>query len=139
MEKVKPGDKPKQVDNIVITCMDFRYHESIRDLLKDEHDVNIDQADQLSIGGSSTGIVDGSLMPSIQIAYDSHHTRNLYMFDHIDCGGFGSLKAFDNDAQKEAQAHFESIDKAQGIISKVMPEMVLVTYLMGLDGKPVER
>lgn len=139
MNKLTPGEKPKKVNDIVIKCMDFRYHEWISDLLDEEHDVDYDKVDQLTIGGSSLGITDGSLMPSVKIAYDKHETRKAYIFDHIDCGGFGGLESFDNDVQKEAQAHFESLDEAQAILNKAFQELVVVTYVMGLDGKPIAR
>jgi len=137
MERIKPADKPKAVKDVVIKCMDFRYHEDISRILRDNHDVNFDQVDQLTIGGSSKAVVDGSLKPSLEIAYAKHKARNVYIFDHIDCGGFGTLAAFDNDEQKEAQAHFASIDQAQAVINKMMPEFVVVSYVVGLDGEPI--
>jgi carbonic anhydrase len=105
----------------------------------DNHGLDIDQIDQLSIGGSSKGVVDGTLMPSLQIAYEKHNAKNVYILDHIDCGGFGSLQAFDNDEAKEAQAHFESLDRAQEVIKKSLPELKVITYVVGLDGEPIER
>lgn len=139
MEKIKPGDKPKGVNDVVVTCMDYRFHEVIRDLLNDEHGVDIDHADQLSIGGSSLGITDESLGSSLEIAYKEHGARRAFVFDHTDCGGFGTLEAFDNDEQKEAQAHFEKQDQAREILSNLFPELVVVTYVMGLSGEPIER
>jgi carbonic anhydrase len=139
MEKVKPGDKPTQTDNIVLTCMDHRYQEAIREILMAKHNINIDHVDRLAIGGASAAIVDGSMMPSIHIAVEKHKAKNLYIFDHIDCGGFGGQAAFDNDVDKEAQAHFESIDRAKEAVHKVLPEIVIVSYVVGLDGEPIYR
>ena len=139
MEKLKPGDKPTQVDNVVLTCMDHRYQEYIRDILLERHNVDIDHVDRLAIGGSSMAIVDGSMIPSLEIAFNKHRAKKLYVFDHIDCGGFGGQDAFDNDVDKEARAHFESIDRAQDVIHKVLPEIVMISYVVGLDGKPIDR
>lgn len=139
MAERKPRDIPKRVDHIVITCMDFRYLETINQILKDKHDINMQRVDHLSIGGSSKGVVDGSLMPSIKIGYEKHGVKNVYMFDHTDCGGFGGLEAYDNDERKEANAHFDSQDRAQEAIRKIMPEIVVVSYVIGLDGVPLEK
>lgn len=139
MEITKPADKPKTVNDVVITCMDFRYQEPIRQLLIKKHDVDIDNADRLAIGGSSKAVADGTLTPSLKIAYEKHKAKTVYLFDHIDCGGFGGLAAFDNDEQKEARAHFDSIDQAQQILNKMLPEIVVVSYVVGLDGEPIAR
>jgi carbonic anhydrase len=139
LHELKPADKPNEVNDIVITCMDHRYQEPIGKLLKEKHNVDINHVDRLAIGGSSKGVADGTLMPSIQIAFDKHHARNVWLFDHTDCGGFGGLNAFENDEQKEAQAHFESLDRAQEALHKLLPELLVVTYVIGLDGNPIER
>ncbi|HET7528998.1 MAG TPA: carbonic anhydrase [Candidatus Saccharimonadales bacterium] len=139
MARLTPGEKPKEIENIVITCMDHRYQEFIRQILMDKHGLDIDHVDRLAIGGSSTGVTDGSLMPSIQIAYEKHGAKNVYMLDHLDCGGFGGLEAFDGSEEREAQAHFESLDRATEAIHKVLPELLVVTYVVGMDGEPVDR
>lgn len=139
MARLTPGEKPKEVENIVITCMDHRYQEFIRQILMDKHSVDIDHADRLAIGGSSTGVTDGTLMPSIRIAYQKHSAKKVYMLDHLDCGGFGGLEAFGGSEEKEAQAHFESLDRATEAIHKVLPELLVVTYVVGLNGEPVEK
>lgn len=137
MSELKPAQKPQTVDNIVITCMDYRYQRVIKNILMDQHQVDIDEVDRLAIGGSSSAVADGTLMPSLKIARQKHSAQNVYIFDHIDCGGFGGLAAFDGSVQKEALAHFESLEKAKVAISAVMPELVVVTYVVGLDGEPV--
>jgi len=139
MDKLSPREKPINVKEVVIKCMDFRYHEVISQILMEEHDVNYDKTDQLTIGGSSKAIVDGTLMPSLKIAYEKHGARDIYVFDHIDCGGFGGQAAFDNNERKEADAHFESIDEAQAVLNKAFKDLVVVTYVIGLDGERVER
>lgn len=135
----KPRDIPKRMEDLVITCMDFRYLEIINQILKDRHDIDMLKVDYLSIAGASKGVVGGELMPSIEIGHKKHGVKNIWMFDHIDCGGFGGQAAYDNDERKEAEAHFESQDRAQDAIHKIMPELVVVSYVIGLDGEPIER
>lgn len=139
MMERKPRDIPKRMDDLVITCMDFRYLEIINQILKDKHYVSMLGVDYLSIAGASKGVVEGELMPSVEIGYKKHGVKNIWMFDHIDCGGFGGQAAYDNDERKEAEAHFESQDRAQEAIHRLMPELVVVSYVIGLDGEPVER
>lgn len=78
-------------------------------------------------------------MPSIEIGHKKHGVKNIWMFDHIDCGGFGGQETYGNDEHKEAEAHFESQDRAQEAIHEIMPELVVVSYVIGLDGELVER
>jgi carbonic anhydrase len=139
LEILKPSDKPSEVKDVVITCMDYRFQETMAQLLKEEHGVDILQVDRLSIGGASKAVADGIFTPSLQIASKKHYAKNVYLFDHTDCGGFGGLEAFDNDELKEAKAHFESIDRAHEVFQKVLPGLVVVSYVLGLDGKPIER
>jgi carbonic anhydrase len=139
MDRLKPAEKPSGTDSVVITRMDYRYHETIKDLLDTKHGVDIDQVDQLSIGGSSKGVTNGSLNGSIKIAYEKHGARNAYLFDHTDCGGFGGLETFNNDEQKEAGAHFEEQDRATRALKELFPDLVVVTYVIGLEGEPLSR
>jgi hypothetical protein len=117
--------------------MDHRFQEPIGELLKDEFDIDIKHVDRLAIGGSSMGVVDGSLMPSIQIAYEKHSAKNVWLFDHTDCGGFGGLQAFDNDEAREVQSHFDSLKRAKEAIHKVLPRLVVTTFVIKLDGEAV--
>jgi len=139
MEKIKPGDMSTDVENVVITCMDKRYQRAIRDLLMEKHEIDINDVDRLAIGGSSKAVADGTLTPSLNIAFAKHNAKNVYIFDHIDCGGFGGQEAFDNDVDKETQAHFESLDAAQEAIHQIVSEVVVVTYVIGPNGRPIDR
>lgn len=139
MEKLTPGETPKRTDNVVITCMDFRFQKSVKRILAENNQIDIDEVDRLSIGGPSKAIAEGVFTTSLQIALEKHGAKNVYIFDHLDCGGFGGLEAFDGSPEKEVQAHFEAFDRAHEVLGKVLPEMVVVSYLVGLDGNPVQR
>ncbi|MBX4188797.1 hypothetical protein KW792_01725 [Candidatus Saccharibacteria bacterium] len=137
MNQLKPTDKTVEVKDVVITCMDHRFQEPIVRFLKDEHEVDINHADRLAIGGSSKGVIDGTLMPSLKIAYEKHRAEKVWLFDHTDCGGFGGLEAFDRDEEKEIKAHNDSLAKATEAINKKLPELVVITFVVPLDGKVI--
>lgn len=126
---------PHNVDNLVITCMDFRFQRFIRECLQEEYGVDIERSDRLALAGSSKAVVDGILLPQIQDSHRLHDIKNVYVIDHLDCGGFGGQAAFDNDEQKETAAHIDSLDRAADAIHKILPQIIVVTNIIGLDGQ----
>jgi len=138
-ELVQPKDLPVKIENMVITCMDHRFHAWIRKFLQEEHGIDIDRTDKLSAAGASKAVNEGDLLPQIKKAHTLHDIEKIWIFDHIDCGGFGGLQAHGNNEQKEASAHFESLDRAQEAIHAILPQIVVVKNIIGLDGLPIAQ
>jgi carbonic anhydrase len=80
-------------------------------------------------------VADGTLIPQIQKSHSLHDISNVWVIDHADCGGFGGLAEYEDDETKEAQAHFESLTRAKQAIHKVLPRLVVTTFLIDLDGE----
>lgn len=137
MNKLKPRDIAPKTDNLVITCMDLRFHKITRQVLLEDYKVDVEESDRLILAGSSKAVADGTLIPQIEKSHELHGISNVWVVDHADCGGFGGIAAFENDESKEAQAHFESMARAQEAIHKVLPELVVTTFLINLDGEKV--
>jgi carbonic anhydrase len=137
MAEPKPCDIPEQTDNLVITCMDHRYHKVIREILLRDYEVDIDEADRLILAGSSMAVADRSLLPQIKKSHDLHDISTVWVIDHSDCGGFGGLEKYDGDESKEQQAHFESMARAQQAIHRVLPQLVVTSFLVNFDGEKV--
>jgi len=138
MAEVIPREKPTQVDDLVIDCMDNRYHKIIRQKLLDEHDIDVDEVVHLRGAGASMKVNDGSFIPDILAADRLQKVKNVWIFDHTDCGGFGKLRAFDNDERREADAHFESLERATEAIHKVLPQLLVKTFVIGLNGQEIK-
>ena len=138
MAEIKPIEMRHEIDDLVITCMDHRFHGPIREFLQDKFDMNIDRMDRLTEAGSSKKVVSGELIPSIQTSYKLHKIKNVWVFDHTDCGGFGGLEAYEFDENKEAEDHFKSLARAQEAIHKVLPQLMVKTFVIGLHGEEIK-
>jgi carbonic anhydrase len=139
LDEPRPKDLPDQVDNLVITCIDHRFQRAIARLLKDDYNVDIERSDRISYPGASKAVADGSLISAIQTSHRLHGIKNVWLFDHTDCGGFGGLKSFGQNEQKEAGAHFGSLDKAKQAINRLLPDLKVTAFTIGLDGKIIAR
>lgn len=128
---------PHKVDNMVITCMDRRFQRAIRERLAEDYQVNIEDSDRLAYAGASQAIADGTLIPQIELSYKLHDIKKVYVVDHTDCGGFGGLKAYDNDEQKELAVHMESMTRAQDSIHQILPQLVVVCFVVNMEGQTV--
>lgn len=137
MSELRPRDISPKTDNMVITCMDRRFLRAARQILKENYGVDIEASARLAKAGASLAVVDEVLIPDIQKSHKLHDIKNVYVVDHTDCGGFGGLEAFGNDEEKEIQKHFESLDEAKDTIHNVLPQLVVITFVVNLDGKAV--
>lgn len=124
----KPNLKQKKVDNLVIYCSDHRFQPSFEWLAMN---YGIEKADKIVYPGPSKAIADESLMPAIKVLESLHNFRNIHIFDHTDCGAFGGLEAFGGDEQKEAEAHWRSLEAAKAVLNQVLPRVAVIGYLAG--------
>jgi hypothetical protein len=134
----KPRDMVHQNDNLVIQCMDHRFHPFVRDHLAEEHNIDLDRTDQLTDAGASKQVVEGEFADRSILAKRLHDVKNVFIYDHLDCGAFGGLEAFDNDEQKEMEAHVQSQARAREAISKVLPQMLVRTFVINMDGEVIK-
>jgi hypothetical protein len=121
MAEPKPRDISPQTDNLVITCMDNRFHKTTREILLEDYEVNIDESDRLTLAGSSKAVDDGVLIPQIQKSHQLYDISNVWVIDET----------------KEQEAHFESMTRAKEAIHKILPQLVVTTFLVNLDGEKV--
>lgn len=64
-----------------------------------------------------------------------HHTDRVILMVHMDCGGYGGSKVFDNDHQKEWDHHVAELKKAADFISATFSEIKTIEcWLADFDG-----
>lgn len=136
MARQRPGEARHEVDHLVVTCMDHRFHDWYGDILTEEE---VHRADKLCMPGASKALNEGQLSDAILISHRLHKIKNIWIFDHTDCGAFGGLEAYDFDQAVEAQAHFRSLDKAERLLNSMLPRLAVRTSVIGLDGKEIKR
>lgn len=124
-------------DNLVVECMDHRFHRIVRDHLDREFGVDVDRSDRLIDAGASSAVTEDGLLDRCPLAQRLHGIKNVFIYDHLDCGAFGGLKAFNNDEQREMEAHIDSQKRAAEAISKILPSLVIRTFVINLDGEVV--
>jgi carbonic anhydrase len=137
MSELKPRDIPAQTDNAVVTCMDNRFLKAAREILMNDYEVDIEGSARLALAGSSMAVADGTLIPQIQKSYKLQEINHVWVIDHTDCGGFGKLKAFGGDESKEIEAHFPYMERAKQAIHNVLPQLVVTTFIINLDGEKI--
>jgi hypothetical protein len=82
-------------------------------------------------GGADRDVAESQLGKSIKL----HHTERVVLTVHIDCGGYGGSKAFDNDHKKEWDHHVAELDKAAHFVHEKFPEIKEIEcWIADFDG-----
>jgi carbonic anhydrase len=127
--KYEPIDlSKKRVDDLVVWCSDFRYQEAFVQVTEEEY--GIQNADRIVFPGPSMAIADGTLIPAIKKLHSLHGFNEVNVFDHIDCGAFGGLEAFDGDEDEEAKKHFKVLKLAKEAIKHTIPDLSVNGHLL---------
>jgi hypothetical protein len=64
-----------------------------------------------------------------------HHADRVILMVHIDCGGYGGSRAFNNDHDAEWKHHAEELARAAEFIKKNFPEVKIVEcWIADFDG-----
>ncbi|MDP2934039.1 MAG: hypothetical protein Q8N81_08015 [bacterium] len=122
---------------LVLTCIDFRFHEQIVKLL---HERGINSFDLKCDAGAVKYLVSDEkpavrdwILENIEIAKRLHHISQVVLINHYDCGAYGGNSAFESD---EAQLvfHREQLAAARTKILVAYPDLAVKTFF----AKPVE-
>ena len=81
--------------------------------------------------GADRTVAESQIAKSIKL----HHTERVVLMVHMDCGGYGGSKAFDDDRQKEWDHHVAELQKAEAFVRAEFPEIKEIECWMGdFDG-----
>ena len=132
MSGKKPAEMGHTTNDLVITCMDFRFQTTYPEKMAE---LGIETADRLSYPGSSLAVADGTLLPSILIARDLHAINRVVIFDHLDCGAYKlGQKDYGGDSESQSASHREVIERARVEIGKIVSGMTVEAHIIDLDG-----
>lgn len=125
-------------DAAVVWCYDYRFETAFRKLLKR---IGIFYSDPVRIAGGAKCLVSPEhegdrlfVMQQIRTSMKLHGTKTAVLMLHSDCGAYGGLAAFDNDAEKEAQNHNSDLQKATAFLKENIPDLVVRAYFVDFDG-----
>lgn len=83
---------------LVVTCIDFRFVSTVRDYLTNKG--LRDNYDLITFPGASLNI--NSIEENIDLSFKLHSPSEIYIFDHEDCGAYGT-----DNSQKRHQQNLE--------------------------------
>lgn len=124
-------------DNLVLRCMDFRFHTRLGELLAEHFGVERFDHDSLAGCGGSKSIIDEQwravVFQALDLAVPLHRVRRVIVVDHVDCGAYGGSGKF-GDSRAEAQFHAERLREAREIVQRNYPQLEVVLFYQDQDG-----
>lgn len=127
---------------VIITCMDFRFHDKIQDFLNNQG--YLGHCDEIVIAGASRDFIkpveadDGKYVwKQLGLSLKLHEPEEIIIIDHQDCGGYaqdgtipGGLKMED-----DLHKHTDYLQKLQKKLVKECPGKKISFYYAELQGE----
>lgn len=124
-----------QVQNLTISCIDYRFRRSVWSWVETELD---GQSDIVAAAGASKAITDedtrATLLKQVQLAKKLHNISDVHIVDHMDCGAYGGAAKHTNDKQAEITEHQEILDKAKKLIESTVDGISVHTHILDFEG-----
>lgn len=141
MQKVFHFDSPREkyhCDAAVIWCFDNRFEIGFRKFLKRR---GIFSSDPIKIAGGAKSLASPEhesdrefLLDQIRKSIRLHGTKHVILMLHSDCGAYGGLAAFENNAQREAEHHGHELKKAAENLRSAIPAVEISGYFVNFEG-----
>ena len=110
---------------IIVSCIDFRLQKYIEKWTLE----NISGGyDKLSIAGAVKDI--DYVLKQIEISVRLHHTKEVHLINHEDCGAYGAEGSFEK--------HQNDLTKAKKAINDKFPQLQITLLYLKLDGEFVK-
>jgi hypothetical protein len=141
MQKVYHFDSPREkyhCDAAIIWCFDNRFDLGFRKFLKRR---GVHNSDPIKIAGGAKSLASPEhetdrefLLDQIRKSIRLHGTKHVILMLHSDCGAYGGLAAFENNAQKEAEHHSLELKKAAENLRNAIPMVEVSGYFVNFEG-----
>src|SRR5438270_3685998 len=125
-------------DAAIVWCFDNRFELALRKLIKR---LGIVHFDPIRVAGGAKCLAgDDSesdrqfVLEQIRKSAALHGTKTVLLMLHSDCGAYGGLAAFDNDAAREADNHRQDLHRALDFLEKNIPEIDVLGYFVDFEG-----
>ena len=123
----------------MISCMDFRL---IDDIVRAMDSMGYNNNyDQFILAGASLGLTQTkyehwgkTAMDHMEIGSNLHHFKEIFIFDHVDCGAYKKFYPNMKTTEDEIKLHHENCHKAHEKLAKKFPNMEFRAFLMEVDG-----
>jgi hypothetical protein len=74
------------------------------------------------------------VLEQIRASIRLHDTHTVLLMLHSDCGAYGGLPAFKNDAAREVEHHRQALRRARDFLSANIPELNVMGYFVDFEG-----
>jgi carbonic anhydrase len=125
-------------DAAVVWCFDQRFEAVLRKVLKR---LAVVHPDHIRVAGGARNLASPQqegdrlfVLDQIRKSIRLHKTRTVVLMLHSDCGAYGGLAAFQNDAEKEARNHSSDLQKAAEFLNQEIPEIAVKCYFVDFEG-----
>lgn len=129
---------PHICSTLVLTCIDFRFQQSIHDWM--ESNSIMGDHDRVGIAGGVLNLTHPEqeqyrslILKQIEISWNLHHIKKIILINHEDCGAYGGKTAFGSDDQ-EFSKHQAELTQAMQFVKQKFPDIEVETYFARLDG-----
>lgn len=124
---------------LVLTCIDFRFHNQLEKLLQDKvcqsFDLKTDAGAVKQLVSGKAAVRDW-ILQNIEIARKLHQIKKVVLVNHRDCGAYGGDAAFANH-RAQVNFHKNQLEEATKIIQEKFPDLKVETYFAELEGEKV--
>ena len=120
-------------DNLVLMCMDFRFHKRLSEALAFE---GYRDYDLLAVPGASKAVrysvTREVILDSVKVAVAAHDIKLLIIVDHVDCKTYGGSEAFAT-PEDEMEMHRGTLREASEIVKTRFPDLKTLTLYAAWD------
>lgn len=131
----KQNNHHKLPDALVLTCIDFRFQDKLKDALVK---LKIKKYDLLALAGGAKNLASPTkviyqkmVLDNIKLAADLHKIKTVVLINHIDCGAYGGSIKYKN-LREETAFHKSELKKAEQFVKKTFPNLKTKIELLTL-------
>jgi len=130
---------------VVITCMDFRFHDKVQDFLKKKG--YLGHCDEIVVAGASRDFVkpvypeDGKYVwKQLGLSLKLHDPDEIIVIDHQDCGGYAQDGTIPSglEVQIDKSKHLVFLEELKDKINKLFPTKKANLYYAQLNGEIIK-
>ena len=124
------NNKIHEWDVLAYACIDGRFIKRTIDWISEKAGNTFD----FNTGVGATKAINDSLIDRgtffevIKTSIRLHKIKEVWLFDHIDCGAYGGSIKFDNDAENERQYHYEKLEESANIVKNEFPDLIVKKF-----------
>ena len=122
----------------VVWCFDNRFELLLRKLLKR---LGVFYFDPIRIAGGTKHLASREdeagrkfVLQQIRLSVQLHETDTVILMLHSDCGAYGGLAAFENDAAREVEHHRNELREAAQFVREQVPGIHVKAFFVDFEG-----